>query len=102
MGARSRALDRCRASLYAASYISRPETASRSLQTARCRCKRVERVMDTALGSRLDWNPYDYDLLGNPHDVFRRIREYAPLYYNAQYDFHAVSRYADCVQGLSD
>jgi cytochrome P450 len=58
--------------------------------------------MDTALSTGVDWNPYDYGLLANPHDVFRRIREEAPLYYNAEYDFHAVSRYADCVQGLSD
>jgi cytochrome P450 len=50
----------------------------------------------------VDWNPYDYDLLRNPHDVFRAVREKAPLYYNAEFDFYALSRYADCVQGLAD
>jgi cytochrome P450 len=58
--------------------------------------------MDPALSTGADWNPYDYGLLANPHDVFRRIREDMPLYYNAEYDFYAVSRYANCVQGLSD
>jgi cytochrome P450 len=58
--------------------------------------------MDAALAPVADWDPYDYDLLCDPHDAFRSIREEAPVYYNAQYDFHAVSRYADCVRGLSD
>jgi cytochrome P450 len=31
----------------------------------------------------------------NPYPVFRRLREEAPLYYNAQYDFYAVSRFSD-------
>jgi cytochrome P450 len=57
--------------------------------------------MDIASGLGAAWDPYDYDLLRNPHDVFRRIREEEPLYYNAKYDFYAVSRYADCVAGLS-
>jgi cytochrome P450 len=58
--------------------------------------------MDTALVPGAAWDPYDYDLLRNPHDVFRRIREDAPLYYNAEHDFYAVSRYADCIAGLAD
>ena len=58
--------------------------------------------METALNPGVDWNPYDYGLLANPHDVFRQIREGAQLYYNAEYDFYAVSHYFDCVQGLWD
>ena len=54
------------------------------------------------MSTGVDWNPYDYGLLANPHDVFRQMREGAPLYYNAEYDFHAVSRYTDCIRGLSD
>ena len=48
------------------------------------------------------WDPYDYDLMCNPHQAFRAIRERAPLYYNAQYDFYALTGYEDCIKGLSD
>jgi cytochrome P450 len=58
--------------------------------------------MDTAVEPDAAWDPYDFELLCNPHDVFRRIREDKPLYYNAEHDFYAISRYADCVAGLSD
>jgi cytochrome P450 len=58
--------------------------------------------MDASVARRADWDPYDFDLLRNPHDVFRELRERAPLYYNARYDFYALSRYEDCVAGLSD
>ena len=34
--------------------------------------------------------------------MFRRLREEAPLYYNEQYDFYAVSRYDDVDRGLVD
>ena len=34
--------------------------------------------------------------------MFRRLREEAPLYYNEQYDFYAVSRYDDVERGLVD
>ena len=34
--------------------------------------------------------------------MFRRLREEAPLYYNEQYDFFAVSRYDDVERGLKD
>ena len=58
--------------------------------------------MDTASCTRVDWNPYDFGLMANPHDVFRRIQADTPVYYNADYDFYALSRFADCVKGLSD
>jgi cytochrome P450 len=34
--------------------------------------------------------------------VYRRLREEAPLYYNAQYDFYAVSRFDDVQRALVD
>jgi cytochrome P450 len=58
--------------------------------------------MDVSIARRAEWDPYDYDLLRNPHDVFRELREQGPLYYNAKYDFYAAPRYQDCVEGLSD
>ena len=34
--------------------------------------------------------------------MFKRLREEAPLYYNAQHDFYAVSRYEDVNRGIVD
>ena len=41
------------------------------------------------------YDPYDPDLQRDPYPVFRRMREEAPLYYNEQHDFFAVSRFDD-------
>jgi len=48
------------------------------------------------------YDPYDVDINADPYPVFKRLREEAPLYYNAEYDFFAASRYADVEQGLRD
>ena len=48
------------------------------------------------------YDPYDVDLNSNPYPMFRRLREEAPLYYNAEHDFFAVSRYDDVERVLVD
>jgi cytochrome P450 len=48
------------------------------------------------------YDPYDVDIDADPYPVFRRLREEAPLYYNAKYDFYAVSRYEDVERGVVD
>jgi cytochrome P450 len=48
------------------------------------------------------YDPYDVELNADPYPVFRRLREEAPLYYNAQHDFYALSRFADVDKGLVD
>ena len=48
------------------------------------------------------YDPYDVEIDADPYPVFRRLREEAPLYYNEQYDFYAVSRYDDVERGLVD
>src|SRR5262245_40039989 len=48
------------------------------------------------------WDPYDADLVKNPYPAFKRLREEAPLYYNEQYDFYAVSHYDDVQRVLMD
>ena len=50
----------------------------------------------------LYYDPYDADIDADPYPVYTRLRDEAPLYYNERYDFYAVSRYADCEQGLVD
>jgi cytochrome P450 len=48
------------------------------------------------------YDPYDVGLNADPYPMFRRLREEAPLYYNEQHDFYALSRFADVDKGLVD
>jgi len=41
------------------------------------------------------WDPYRPDLGRDPYPTYRRLREEAPLYFNEQYDFYALSRFND-------
>ncbi len=49
----------------------------------------------TATASDLVFDPYDHDTIRDPHALFRRMREEAPLYYNGDIGFYAVSRFED-------
>ena len=46
----------------------------------------------------LYWDPYDTEIDTAPYDVWRRLRDEAPCYRNDEYDFWALSRYADVEQ----
>ncbi len=50
----------------------------------------------------LTYDPYDDVIDAAPHDVWRRLRDEAPLYYNEQYDFYALSRFADVMAASVD
>src|SRR5882762_1321652 len=50
----------------------------------------------------LYYDPYDRAIDEDPYPVYRRLRHESPLYYNAQYDFYAVSRFDDVQRGLVD
>lgn len=50
----------------------------------------------------LVYDPYDYDIDRNPHPVWTRMRDEAPLYFNERHGFYALSRYQDVLDGLTD
>ena len=52
--------------------------------------------------SHVRFDPYDVGLIADPYPMFARLREEAPLYYNAEYDFFALSRFADVNKALVD
>lgn len=54
------------------------------------------------MNAAVQWDPYDSELVKDPYPTFARLREEAPLYYNEEHDFYAVSRFADVEQGLMD
>jgi cytochrome P450 len=48
------------------------------------------------------YDPYDYEVDAHVHDVWRRLRDEAPLYYNEKYGFYAVSRFDDVLPAMVD
>ena len=41
------------------------------------------------------YDPFDVDIATDPYPVYRRLRDEAPIYYNEERDFFAVSRFED-------
>jgi cytochrome P450 len=52
--------------------------------------------------SGVSYDPYDVEINADPYPVYRRLREEAPLYRNDEFDFYALSRFADVEGGLVD
>jgi cytochrome P450 len=52
--------------------------------------------------SELYYDPYDFEIDADPHPVWKRLRDEAPLYYNEKYDFFALSRFDDVERSLVD
>ena len=58
--------------------------------------------MTASTDSHVRFDPYDVELIADPYPMFARLRDEAPLYYNAEYDFFALSRFADVNKALVD
>lgn len=58
--------------------------------------------MTVTAASDVYFDPYDVALNGDPYPMFRRLRDEAPLYYNARHDFYALSRFADVERAIVD
>src|SRR5512144_1906512 len=58
--------------------------------------------MTASATSEAHFDPYDVELNADPYPMFRRLREEAPLYYNAGHDFFALSRFEDVCKALVD
>jgi len=56
----------------------------------------------TSTDSDVHFDPYDVELIADPYPMFARLRDQAPLYYNAEYDFFAMSRFADVNKAVID
>lgn len=62
-------------------------------------------MSDTGQANATDavyWDPYDQSLYKDPYPTFARMRKEAPLYYNKEYDFYALSRFDDIDQYFTD
>ena len=52
--------------------------------------------------SDIYYDPFDIEIDKDPHPLWRRMRDEAPLYYNERFNFYALSRYDDVERGLVD
>lgn len=56
----------------------------------------------TTRSSDLVYDPYDHATILDPHALFRRLRDEAPLYHNKEHGFYALSRFEDIERTLLD
>jgi cytochrome P450 len=50
----------------------------------------------------VEFDPYSDDFFDSPFETYRRMRDEAPAYYNARYDFWALTRYEDVAAAYKD
>jgi cytochrome P450 len=50
----------------------------------------------------VDFDPFSEDFFNGAYDTYRRLRDEAPIYYNAKWEFWALSRYDDVVTANKD
>ena len=56
----------------------------------------------TTASPKLYYDPFDIEIDKDPHPLWRRMRDEAPLYRNEKYDFYALSRFDDVEKALVD
>ena len=58
--------------------------------------------MTTTNDSDIYYDPFDKAIDVDPHPLWKRMRDEAPLYRNEKFDFYALSRYDDVEKALVD
>ncbi len=52
--------------------------------------------------SKIVFDPFSEEFWNGAWETYRRMQEEAPVYYNEEYDFYALTRHADVAAGLKD
>lgn len=52
--------------------------------------------------SQVVFDPFSTDFFNGPYETYRRMREEAPVYYSAEYDFYALTRHIDVAAAFKD
>jgi cytochrome P450 len=52
--------------------------------------------------SKVEFDPFSDEYFDDPSEVYRRLREEAPVYFSERYGFYALSRFADVVTAHRD
>ncbi len=52
--------------------------------------------------SQLVFDPFSEEFFNGPWEIYRRMRAEAPVYYNEEHDFYALSRHEDVAAAYKD
>jgi cytochrome P450 len=52
--------------------------------------------------TRVEFDPYSDDFFQHPYEIYKRLRDEAPVYYNEKYDFYALTRHEDVTAAFRD
>jgi cytochrome P450 len=52
--------------------------------------------------AKLVFDPFSEDFFNGAYETYRRMREEAPVYYNEEYDFYALTRHEDVAPAFKD
>jgi cytochrome P450 len=52
--------------------------------------------------SQLVFDPFSEEFFNGPWEIYRRMRDEAPVYYNSEHDFYALSRHEDVTAAYKD
>ena len=56
----------------------------------------------TPHANSVEFDPFSQEFFDGAYDTYRRLRDEAPMYYNAKWDFWALSRYDDVAPATKD
>jgi cytochrome P450 len=69
-----------------------------SIRRRACRLRDLPRVT----GSDVVFDPFSDEYFDDPYEIYKRLRDEAPVYFNERYGFYALSRYADVASAHLD
>src|SRR5438067_12399361 len=50
----------------------------------------------------VEFDPFSDEFFNDPYDLYRRLRDEAPVYFSERYGFYALSRFADVLAAHRD
>src|SRR3989337_2938743 len=53
-------------------------------------------------GNAVEFDPFSDEVFDDPSDVYRRLRDEAPVFHSERYGFYALSRFDDVVTAHRD
>ena len=58
--------------------------------------------MTTTAVNEIYWDPYDPDVDVHAQEIWKRMRDECPVYYNEKFDFYALTRFEDVLAATTD
>ena len=56
----------------------------------------------TVTATPVEFDPFSEEFFNDPYEIYRRLRDEAPVYFSERYGFYALSRFADVVTAHRD